>query len=82
MPPEPLSKFGAGKQVVVHTMPSQPDIALRLRELGVKEGSKLSVSLKINTITCVKTYTGMYAFNKTLADEILVEQYKALSAIS
>lgn len=80
MPPVPLTNFSPGQQVTVHTMPAQPDLSLRLRELGMVEGSNYEVTLKKGNMTALKIGNAVYALNSNITNQILVEQYKALSA--
>lgn len=81
MPPEPLSNFSPGQRVTIHTMPAQPDLTIRLRELGMHEGTECLVTLKNSTVTGIRFDGSTYAMNKSTTDQIIVEQYKALSGI-
>ena len=78
MPPEPLTNFSPGQHVVVHTMPASPNLTLRLRELGMHEGGNFEVTLKSFGMMSVKLSNINYALNKSITDQILVDQYKAL----
>ena len=80
MPPVPLTNFSPGQRVTVHTMPAQPDLSLRLRELGMVEGSNYEITLKKETMTALRIGNAVYALNKNSTNQIMVEQYKALSA--
>ncbi len=80
MPPVPLTNFSPGQRVTVHTMPAQPDLSLRLRELGMVEGSNYEITLKKENMTALRIGNAVYALNKNITNQIMVEQYKALSA--
>lgn len=79
MPPEPLTNFSPGQRVVVHTMPASPNIKLRLRELGMYEGSEHDITLKGGNMMSIQILNTNVALNKFVTDQILVDQYKALS---
>ncbi len=80
MPPVPLTNFSPGQRVTVHTMPAQPDLSLRLRELGIVEGNNYEITLKKGSMTALKIGNATYALNNNITNQIMVEQYKALSA--
>lgn len=77
MPTRKLTELCPGQKAVVHTMPSQPNIALRLAEIGLSTGTIIQCK---GVKQLYQIYGGTFMLNKHVTEQILVDNTKALSA--